>query len=209
MQTTQPTLDVSHLPENAFDARAPLWWGNLLMIFIETATVLILLTSYYYVRRNYDVWPPPRPEYPALLDTRPDLGAATLNTVLLVGSCLPMYLTDLAARAKRRWPTTAGLAILFLISGISSWVRFYEFPAIKFSWGDNAYASIVWTMLGLHLIYIITGAMEFLIMIAWLMTHDIDDKHALDVTLAGGYWYWVAGIWVLIYVTIYFAPRFF
>jgi hypothetical protein len=26
--------------------------------------------------------------------------------------------------------------------------------------------------------------------------------------LVGGYWYWVAGIWLPVYATIYFAPRF-
>jgi cytochrome c oxidase subunit III len=60
----------------------------------------------------------------------------------------------------------------------------------------------------MHLIYIVGGALEFFIMLVWLLIHDIDDKHALDVTLAGGYWYWVAGMWLPIYATIYFAPRF-
>ena len=30
----------------------------------------------------------------------------------------------------------------------------------------------------------------------------------VDVTLAGGYWYWVAGIWIPIYVTIWYGPSF-
>jgi hypothetical protein len=29
----------------------------------------------------------------------------------------------------------------------------------------------------------------------------------MDVTLAGGYWYWVAGTWILLYAVVYFAPR--
>jgi hypothetical protein len=28
----------------------------------------------------------------------------------------------------------------------------------------------------------------------WLLRHDIDEQRALDVTLAGGYWYWLAGM---------------
>ena len=206
---TRAALDVSHLPENAFDARAPLWWGNLLLILIETTTILLLLTSYYYIRRNYEMWPPTRPDpLPSMIDTAPDLTPGTWNTALLVVSCLPMYLTDIAACKKRRWLATIGLALMLLISGISTWLRFEEFPSIHFNWADNAYASVVWTMLGIHLTYILAGGVEFLIMLLWMVVHEIDDKHALDVTLAGGYWYWVAGIWLLVYATVYLSPHF-
>jgi cytochrome c oxidase subunit III len=207
--SSKAVIDVSALPDSGFDASAPLWWGNLLAILIETTTIILLLTSYYYIRRNFDVWPPPKPDpLPSMVDTRPIRGPGTANTVLLVASCLPMYLTSQAARRKRRWLTVLGLAALFLISLISLWIRCYEFPATHFSWGDNAYASIVWTTLGLHLTYILAGTGEFILMLAWLLVHDIDDKHALDVTLVAGYWYWVAGMWLPVYVTIYFGPSF-
>ena len=42
------------------DARAPMWWGNLLLIFIETMTMGLLVASYFYIRRNFWEWPPPR-----------------------------------------------------------------------------------------------------------------------------------------------------
>ena len=209
MEATVPTIDAGRLPHAAMDSRAPLWWGNLLLILIETTTIVLMLTSYYYVRPNFDTWPPPRAEpIPSMLDTTPLRTAGTVNTILLVASCVPMYLTDRAARRKRRWPVVGGLALMLVVGVAATWVRLYEFPATHFSWGDNAYASIVWTTLGLHLTYILAGALEFFIMGVWLLTHDIDDKHALDVTLAGGYWYWVAGIWLPVYVTIYFAPSF-
>ena len=35
------TLDVSHLPNTAWDEASPLWWGNLLLTFIETTTLMI------------------------------------------------------------------------------------------------------------------------------------------------------------------------
>ena len=206
--TTRPTLDVSHLPDHAWDSKEPLWWGNLLMIFIETTTVVLLLASYYYIRRNYDVFPPPRPEQPFIHDTYPDRVWATVNTLLLVLTCLPMYWTDMQARAQRHGATLAGLVFMFVVSLAATWIRFKEFPGIKFWWGDNAYASIIWCTLGMHLIYIIGAAGEFFVLIAWLLRHKLDEKHGLDVTLCGGYWYWLAAAWIPIYVTVYFAPHF-
>ena len=35
-------------------------------------------------------------------------------------------------------------------------LRFYEFPAMHVRWDSNAYGSIVWTLLGLHLTHLIT-----------------------------------------------------
>jgi cytochrome c oxidase subunit 3 len=201
-------LDVSHLPAGAFDARSPLWWANLLTIFIETTTVALMLAAYFYLKRNFEQWPPPMVNaWPPVSDPVPALGAGTWQTILLVASCLPMYLTDRAARKLRRGHVIAGLAVMTLLSAASLWLRAKEFPAVRFSWDDNAYASIVWTILVLHLTYVLVGLLEFIVMLAWALLHGLDEKHGLDVTLAGGYWYWTAGIWVPVYLTIYWVPR--
>jgi heme/copper-type cytochrome/quinol oxidase subunit 3 len=201
-------LDVSHLPDSAFDARSPLWWGNLLAILIETTTIALMLATYFYVKRNFDQWPPPKADpMPSMIDPLPDLPPGTWLTVLLVASCLLMYLTDLAARKQRRGGVIVGLIVMTLIGAAALWLRFKEFPATRFSWGDNAYASVVWTLLILHLTYLLAGVLEFFIMGLWVILHPLDEKHALDVTLAGGYWYWTAGIWLPVYFTIYWVPR--
>jgi heme/copper-type cytochrome/quinol oxidase subunit 3 len=201
-------IDVSKLKTSSFDEASPLWWGNLLLIFIETTTVVLMLSCYFYLRQNYDQWPPPKVDViPPLQHPVPDLSFASANALLLVLSCLPMYWTNMAARRKDRWKTGAGLTVLFVISIVSLVLRWQEFPATKFSWNDNAYASVVWTTLGLHLTYILIGALEFAIMGAWIYSKGIDSKHALDVTLAGGYWYWVAGTGAIIYLVIFWSPR--
>ena len=203
-----PHLDVSKVPEHAMDARAPLWWGNLLMILIETTTVVLLLASYFYIRRNYEHWPPPRVDRdPPMLHTQPYLGAATVNMLLMVLSCLPMYWTDMAARRKDRRKVVIGLLFMTVVALATCGIRWLEFKAVHFKWNENAYASVVWTLLGLHLIYLIGAALEFAIMLAWIVLRGIDEKHALDVTLAGGYWYWTAGTWVVAYLVVFWSPR--
>lgn len=203
-----PRLDVSKLPDASFDAKAPLWWGNLLMILIETTTVVLLLASYFYIRRNYDQWPPPRVDrHPPMLHPVPYLGAATVNVVLMVASCLLVYWTDMAARHKQRGKVCIGLAVMTAIAFATCGIRWLEFKAVHFKWLENAYASVVWTLLGLHLIYLLAGALEFLIMGAWVVLKGLDDKHALDVTLAGGYWYWTTGVWVICYFVLFWSPR--
>ncbi|MEA2708897.1 MAG: cytochrome c oxidase subunit [Phycisphaerales bacterium] len=208
MMQPRATIDASKLPDHAWDAHAPLWWGNLLLVFVETTSMALLFATYFYVRRNFHEWPPPRiNEMPPIVHPVPHLAAATFNTILLLASCLPMYWTDMAARRIDRKKVILGLLLMIGVGVISSLLRWREFYDVHFRWDENAYGSIVWTMLGLHLIYILTGIAEFGLMAAFAARHGFEEKHALDVTLMGGFWYWLAGIWVITYVIIYWYPR--
>jgi cytochrome c oxidase subunit 3 len=205
-----PSIDVSHLPTSAFDWRAPVWWGNTLAILIETTTMVLLIATYFYLRRNFGEWPPNNPDVlPPLYhhDALPDLKFSTINTILIAAACLPMYWTDLRARRKDAAGVRIGLVIMLLLAAVAIVLRFYEFPGLKFKWNTNAYGSVLWWILGMHLTYLIAAALEFFIMALWVFLHPIDDNHALDVTLAGGYWYWLAGVWVVVYFVVYFGAR--
>jgi len=206
-QAPPPILDVSHLPDNAFDMRSPVWWGNTLMILIESTTIVLVLATYFCCWRNFEKWPPPNPNRLMSHDTLPSLGASTANLILIAGTCFAMYLTDKAARRLKDKPVIIGLMLMFIVAIVAIILRFYEFAGTKFRWSDNAYASIVWTLLGLHLTYLIMAAGEFFIMGIWTITHPLDAHHAHDITLAGGSWYWIAGTWIVIYFVIYIAPR--
>jgi heme/copper-type cytochrome/quinol oxidase subunit 3 len=201
-------LDVSGLPDSAWDSRDPVWWGNTLLIFIETTTIMLLVVSYFYVRRNFNDWPPVQSNTPkAIYNPLPDLPIATVELILIVASCLPMYLIDMAARRENRRQVVIGLWFMLAVTIVAIVMRFYEFQHLKFRWDDNAYGSITWTILGTHLTYLLGAGAEFFIMALWLSRRPIDEKHALDVTLAGGYWYWVAGTWLLCYGVVYFGAR--
>ncbi len=206
--TERPVIDVSALPPTAFGARAPVWWGNTLLMLIETTTVALTVASYFYVWQNSQQWPPPRvDQYPPLLDPAPDLPAGTANALLLAASCLPMLWVDRAARRRDAVAVKAGLALVVLVGVVAIVLRFFEFPALKFHWDDNAYSSVVWAMLVLHLFYLALAAGEALVVLVWVALFGLDDKHAVDVTLTAGYWYWTAATWVLLYAVVYWAPR--
>ena len=205
---TRRTIDVAHLPDEVFGERATVWWGNTLMLCIETATLAVLLVSYFYLRMNFDQWPPPKVDaYPPIAHPVPDLGVSTLNVLLLIASVFAMAWTHRAAHKLNRGRVLLGLGVMFAASALVTWLRWKEFPATKFWWNDNAYASIVWLIIGMHLLYSLAGAGEFLVMGLWVMTRKLDEAHALDVTLAGIYWYWVAGTGVVIYLVVYWGAR--
>lgn len=208
--TGRRVLDVSPLPDSREDSREPVWWGNALLICIESMTVVLLLVSYFYVRQNFKEWPPPQSNTPnGLFRPVPDLLIPTIELILIVGSCIPMYLTDCALLRDDEKKVRLGLALMTAVSFIAVALRFMELRVshLKFSWDDNAYGSVIWAILGVHLTYLLAAAIEFAVMLAWILRHKLDRKHGLDVTLAGGYWYWTAATWILCYATVYIGAR--
>jgi heme/copper-type cytochrome/quinol oxidase subunit 3 len=204
-----PVLDVSSLPDSAFDWRDPVWWGNTLLMTIETVTIALMIAAYFYIRRNYTTFPPPKVDvFPPIYDTAPKLTAGTINLVLMCVSCVVMYMTDVRARRLDRKGVMAGLIVMILVGAICVWLRWYEFQNLYFWWNDNAFASCEWIILGTHLTYLLATAVEFVLLFAWAATHEeLDSHHALDVTLIGGYWYWTAGTMLVVWSVIYLGPR--
>jgi cytochrome c oxidase subunit III len=204
----RPSYDVASLPGSDFDSQAPVWWGNFLFMTIETMTIALLVTSYFYVAQNFEEWPPPSVERAIpLYEPEPDLWYGSWGVGLLVAATPFMVWADGAARKRRTIPVILGLTVATL-AGIAALVlRYFEFPAVKFKWDENAYASIVWALLILHWSYLLLEVAEAGINILWVLLHGLDEKHAVDVSLSTAYWYWTAGIGVVVYVVVYWAPR--
>lgn len=232
----RPLLDVSGLPSSTLDHRNSIWWGNTLLLAIESMSIALLVACYFYIQRNFELWPPPRVDRdPPVFEPFPDLTASTINLVLmiliaaacallerrsrrlLVGSPSSPPKTAPGARTgheeepitssrEGRWFAGVFL-VLCLATLVSAGLRFLEFEGLFFRWYENAYASVIWTMLGLHLVYILTSTVEFLLLAIWISKEGLTEKFATDLTLATATWYWVLAVWAVIYLVVYWSPR--
>jgi heme/copper-type cytochrome/quinol oxidase subunit 3 len=113
--STRAVIDVSELPSHEFDTYDPVWWGNNLLLAIESSMFMILIATYFYLRQNFPLWPPPIAQLTATLDPLPQLSYGTLNTILLVLSCGPMILTDISARRGNRVFRKSDSSLLSLV----------------------------------------------------------------------------------------------
>jgi cytochrome c oxidase subunit III len=192
-------LDVSHLPSHAYGHRAPLWWGVVLLIAIESTAMALLLVSYFYLRGNYDVWPP-TPMSPVVLRL------AIVQMVLLGGGYAAMWVCVRAARqerlrATRRWlviGTALGLAMLI--------VRGVEIAWLPFRWDSHAYGSIFFMTLGLHVTHVLTGVFEDGMMIAVLYKGPVETKHFGDVEASALLWFFAVLEWAPAFAILYLEP---
>ena len=197
-------IDARTLPAGAIDHRAVVWWGNTLLLLIESTMFALLIAVYLYLRQNNLWWPPPRP---GLLDPAPSLGIATVNLVLMLLSCVPMYWSDQAAITRDRGRIVRWSGVAIAMAAVIIALRFAEFHALHFRWDDNAYGSIAWTILGLHLSHLAIVTVEGALTWLYVARKGLDLKHALDVRCSAIYWFWVMAVGALLYLIVFIGPH--
>jgi cytochrome c oxidase subunit 3 len=198
----RPVADVAVLPDQAFSHHAPIWWGNMLMIFIEGSAFAILAASYFYIRRNFDAWPPPR----TLL---PDLGVSSINLLLLAISAAPFWYAARLAHLYEKPRFVGWWLAVGVVFGVAAIVlRGFEFHALHTRYDSNAYGSITWTILGVHLAHLLAGTIETLLIALVMFVGPVERKHYTDATVMAVYWYFIVISWVALYVIVFLAPRF-
>jgi heme/copper-type cytochrome/quinol oxidase subunit 3 len=195
------TGDLAALPAHAFGHKSATWWGIMAFFLIEGAAFLLAIGAYFFLMNQEQAWPPP-PFLP------PDLLAGTLFTILLLLSEIPNTLVKLAAekgqlrRLRRLLPVVCGIGLVLLV------LRGFEFASLNVLWYDNAYGSIVWTLLVLHATHIGTDCFDTAVLTALMFTrHGMEGRRFVDVSENALYWRFVWLAWLPIYLLIYWLPR--
>lgn len=193
-------LDVSGVPNVVFGHRSLIWWGTLGMMAIEGTMFAIVLASYFYLRTRVTDWPP------GLMPPAVRYGA--INTALFVASIAPnQWVKKIAEKGDLR-RTRLGLLLMTGIGVANIALRFGEFKSLNCQWDANAYASILWTILGLHTVHLLTDWFDTAVLTTLFFSGRVEGKRFMDASENSDYWYFVVFTWLPIWFVIYFAPRF-
>jgi heme/copper-type cytochrome/quinol oxidase subunit 3 len=195
-------LDVSHLPTYAFGHRDPLWWGVTLLMAIESTMFVLVVVTYFYLRGNFAVWPPPGVVQPSLL--------LTGGTVLaMIAASVPLIWSFRAALNARLRPVQLGFLLATIFTAVAVVLRCFEFARLAqlYRWNSHAYGSVIWTLYGMHSLHLGTGLIENALFTALLYVGPVEKKHMLDARLSCAYWWFVAVIWIPLWALIFFDNR--
>ena len=197
------TRDIASLPTHAFSHRSLTWWGIIGFMLIEGSAFLLAVVAYFFLMSHQMEWAP-RPWEP------PGLIAGTLFTVVLLLSEIPNAMIKRAANAYDGVAIRKLLLVMTLIGVLLFVIRGFEFNSLNVMWYDNAYGSIIWTLLLLHTTHILTDWVDTVVLLALMHTpHGEEPRRMVDADENALYWRFVWVSWLPIYVLIYWLPRLF
>ena len=193
-------LDVAELPELTFDHHSLGWWGTIAFVAIEGASLVVAIATYFYLRKNFEAWPP-------LPTALPDLGIPTVNTLLLLVAILTMAIVDRAARAHDPAGVRKGLWATVLLTAVILVLRAFEFDALNTRWNEDAYGSAAWAILTLHTTLLAVDFLETAVFLALFHLGPLEEKHFADAADAAFYQYFLSLGNVLVYAVVFLSPR--
>jgi cytochrome c oxidase subunit 3 len=195
------TGDLAELPTHAYGHRSLTWWGVVSFFLIEGTAFALAIGAYFYIMGGEQSWPPP-PYLP------PNPIAGTIFTILLLLSEIPNTLAKRAAEKKDLRGLQRNLLIVCAFCAVMLVPRGFEFVSLNVWWTDNAYGSILWTLLLLHVIHFLTDFVDSAVLAGLLHTqHAAEDRRFVDAAENAMYWRFVWLCWLPIYVLIYWLPR--
>src|SRR4051812_40491939 len=194
-----PVLDVSGLPTYAFGARSPVWWGTLSFCVLEGTGFALAVGAYLYLAFINPHWPLSAPP--------PGLIWSSLLTVLLVVSAVPNWLAKKAGEDEDLPKVRLYLVVMSLIGLAAIVLRLLEFTTLHVRWDQNAYGSLLWAILGLHLTHIATDLIDTVVLTVLMFTRHGHGKRFSDVSDNAFYWNFVILSWLPLYALLYWGPR--
>jgi heme/copper-type cytochrome/quinol oxidase subunit 3 len=195
------TVDVAPPPGARHEGYGRGFWGVAVMIATEGMLFLALIAAYFFLRASVSTWPPPGVE-------APELGArAWIFTALLLGSSIPIFWADAAAKRGDLPAMRAGLAISSVMGAAFLVNTVFEFRELTFGWNDHAYGSIYYTIVGLHATHVAVGLLISLVVQIKLWRGLVDAEHHTSVEVFSLYWHFVDAVWIFVFATVFVSPH--
>ena len=160
-------------------------WGVMLLIATETTVFAVLFATYMYFRTKNVNWPPPGVE-------NPKVAWPLILNGILVCSTVPMFLASRAARAGRPRRAWWLVLVALCIQGFFFAFQLHEIASDfqKFKPSGSSYASIYFTMLGVHQAHVAIGLLASA-WLGWKLLGGLTNYRAGATRAIAIYWYFV------------------
>jgi heme/copper-type cytochrome/quinol oxidase subunit 3 len=188
-------------PRPALRRSKPLaWWGMMTTIATEGMIFVGLLASYGFLRASARVWPPPGIPLPELPKT-------AIFSALLIGSSLPMWWAEHGIKHGRQAQLRIGLAVAWLMAAAFAANSVKDFIDLHYGWRDNAYGSIFYVTVGLHLAHVFVALLLSLGVQAKAWGNRYDDRRHMTVDVVSLYWHFVDVVWVFVFGALFVSEH--
>jgi cytochrome c oxidase subunit 3 len=169
-----------------------------MFLFIASETMLFgsFFTAYFFVRVAAGTpWPTPPYELPVFV--------AGVNTAILVTSSFTMHWSLQSIKRGNRAGLQAGLVLTFLMGLTFLLTQVREYSRVGFAPKDGAFATIFFSLTGLHGAHVFIGLTLLAIATTRAFRGHYSPEHHHGVEIPGIYWHFVDVMWIVVYTTVY------
>jgi len=173
--------------------------GVLVFIAFEIMAFSGLITAYLVLRAGSFAWPPP--DLPRL-----PVAVTWVNTSVLLFSAYTMWRALKAIRVgsqsglRSALLVTAVLGSIFLIVQGTEWVQLVH-RGLTLS--SSVYGATFYTLIGLHGLHVVGAVVWLLAVLGLAYRARFTAKAHVGVTVCAMYWYFVCGLWVVLFPLVY------
>ena len=189
-------------PRRADAVRGSLGWIGMVAFLIVLGSILTsLLFSYFYLRDGFETWPP-LPLGP------PPLTRASAATGLLVVSLGPAALVRRHSAADGRLPLVLAALGSILALGTAVVVLWaLEQGALGIVPQQSVYASLFFVLIAFVSGNAVIALGMTVLLLLRIATEAFPPRQQTLTAITMLYWGFVVVSWVLVYVTLYWTPR--
>lgn len=172
-----------------------------MLIFVTTEVMFFagLLSAYSIARSSGVDWPPPgQPRLPEEV-TAINTGGLLLSGVLLLLAHRAFSRPDQRSKTRRLLLLSALFGCLFVVVQGSEWVRLIGFGLTLSS---SVYGSFFYLIIGTHGLHALAGSVA----LVWASRQLQSDRLTATALITTQiFWYFVVGIWPLLYFLVYLS----
>jgi heme/copper-type cytochrome/quinol oxidase subunit 3 len=199
MRATRVVGNVRELKDYGFGPGSLSWWCVAGFMLIEGMGFVLAIGAYYFLLPNENVWPPTAPVPPLLW--------SSIVVALGILSEIPNVWARRAAERLDLAGVRIALSIVTLLGVAMLAVRWFEFDALNVLWQRSAYGSIVWAIIILHTVHMLTDVYDSVVLLAIAFFKEFDGRKFSDVSDNAMYWHFIVWSWVVLYLVVYWTPR--
>ncbi|HWC10751.1 MAG TPA: cbb3-type cytochrome c oxidase subunit I [Acidimicrobiales bacterium] len=189
-----------HVPVNAGGSVVVATWAMSLLILFMGIAFSSLLLSYFYLRLENPVWPPP-----GIAD--PGLGWAIVASVLVGVSGRGVYAALRRVRAGDQAGFVGALVATLVVAGAGAAIQFRDVAQFEFGGTHHAYGSIFYTLSGFVFVVAAAGLIMLAMSVYWAIRGQYDRRRHATVANVARFWAAAAVVWIVGFGTLYVGPR--
>ncbi len=170
--------------------------GMILLIVMETMLFSGLVSSFFYLRGAFRVWPPI-----GISDLQAT--APAVATAVILASSVALVFAQISVRRGDMIGVRVGLGLALLLGALFMAAMIHEWTVTDVKFTDGVFGGTYYLLTGTHVTHVAVG-LGFLVN---AITGSFQGRYRPDsyfgITAAGMYWHFVTIVWMVLFPVIY------